>query len=54
MLETRPNQIGVMPWDGVLRMSGMESNTDDLEERVRRVMPLTVESHDNRDRHSNI
>lgn len=50
----RQNQNGVTPWDGVLRMSGMESNTDDLEERVRRVMPLPLESHNNRDRHSNI
>jgi len=53
MLHTRPNQIGVMPWVGVLRMSGMESNTNDLEERVRKVMPLPLESHNNRDKHSN-
>ena len=50
----RQNQNGVTPWDGVLRMSGTESNTDDLDERVRRVMPLPLESHNNRDRHSNI
>ena len=53
MPHTRPNQIGVMPWDDVLRMSGMESNTDALEEKVRKVMPLSLESHNNRDRHSN-
>ena len=56
MPHTRPNQIGVMPWDGVhvQRLSSMASSNDALEVVVKNLRTPHLENLNNREILSNI